>query len=580
MTENKHMYMASTNISLSEEKFRCCNYCKGRIASHGDLSGFSQCPLCKKNFHRAPELRDDTEFAGEDSSSCARSGQVPCDLCHGMKAVKSCLVCLASYCNDHLKPHHTVPALKWHKLINPVETLKDRVCKKHDKVIELFCRKDQSCVCIECLKDDHMMHEAVSLEEEFKKRKTELKCTKRQVKHILTEKCIMVQRIEKSMKQGRQEVDSTKAETVKAFAALVASIESKKVKLIELLEEKQKAAEQKAEALIRRLQLEIAENNRMRTKLKELSKTEDDFRLLQGLPSVYTPSNTKHPFTARVQTLLHVETVRSAVAKMEEMLNKQMENITREVNLVDKEETAEEAIYTQTENVFDDELGKIQEQYAMEVTLDPNTAHPSLIVSEDRKQVRDGGTKRNVPDNPTRFDSLHFVLGNEGFIYGKFYYEVTLKGQTGWEVGVARESISRKGADLSLSPEKGCWTLGLYWGRCQANTNPPVILSLSKEPQKVGVFVDYEGGLVSFYDVDTRALIFSFTGCAFTTSVPLLSNFLGLRASARGKTKIYPLFRPSGDEGSNSAPLQINQCTPGGLAGVSTGGPMLNHPPQ
>ncbi|XP_039987542.1 E3 ubiquitin-protein ligase TRIM7-like [Xiphias gladius] len=576
--------MASANISLSEEQFKCSicldvftepvstpcghNYCKACIMGYWAQRDVSLCPLCKESFPRTPELRVNTEFrdmlelfnttraAGDDSSSPARPGEVPCDFCHGMKrkALKSCLVCLASYCSAHLQPHHTVQALKWHKLINPVSNLEDRMCKKHNKMIEFFCSKDQSCVCMVCLRDDHAMHEAVSLEEEFKDRKTKLECMKMKVNHTLSEKQVMSQMIQNSMKQGWQVMERTKAEIAEAFAALEASIETKKLKLIGLLEKKQRAAERQAEALVTQLRLEIAETRQISTKLEGLSKTEDDFRLLQDLPSISSPSNSKHRFIATTQSPLHVESVRSTVAKIEEMLNKHMEDIIREANLVDEEERVEELT-----DVIDDELGTIQKQYSIKVTLDPDTAHPSLIISEDRKEVWYGGTKRPIPDVPARFDTLHFVLGNEGFSSGRFYYEITLKGQTGWEVGVARESISKKGVELSLSPEKGCWTLGSYWGRCQANANPPVILALSEKTQKVGVFVDYEGGLVSFYDVDTRTLVYSFTQCAFTASVPFLSNLLALRVitGTPTKTRIYPIFRPSCEDGSISAPLQI-----------------------
>lgn len=334
----------------------------------------------------------------------------------------------------------------------------------------------------------------------------------------------------------------------------------KKVKLIELLEEKQTAAERKAKALIRELQLEVAENHRMSTKLDELLKTEDNFTLIQELlTSTASLPNSNQHFTMTKPSLLQVDTMRRAVNKIEETLSEQMEKMIREVSLADEEETAEGVVASQLENLPDDELGKIQKQYAVNVTLDPNTSHPSLIISEDRKQVRDAGAKRNVPDNPLRFDSLHYVLGNEEFSSGMSYFEVKVEGQKGWEVGMVRESISKKGTNLSLSPNSGCWTLGSYSGRCQANTCPPVILSLSKQPQKIGVFVDYEGGVVSFYDVDARTLIHSFTQCAFTVAVPLMtsfSNFLFYPRTAE-KTKIYPIFRPSAEDGSDSIPLHI-----------------------
>ncbi|XP_018542664.1 E3 ubiquitin-protein ligase TRIM21 [Lates calcarifer] len=583
--------MASANISLSEEQFKCSicldvftepasipcghNYCKACITGYWALKDFNHCPMCNQMFDRIPELCVNTEFrdmlahfnrtraAGDDGDLPAQPGEVPCDHCEGMKrkALKSCLVCLASYCNNHLQPHHTIKAYKWHKLINPVENLENRVCKKHNKVTEFFCRKDQSCVCVSCLGDDHAMHDAVSVEEELKERKTKLKHLKTEVNQTLNNKCIISNMIQKSMKEGRKEVETTKAEIAKAFAALVATIETEKVKLIELLEEKQKGAEEQAEALIRHLKLEIVQNHQMNTKLEELSKTDDDFRLLWDLPSITSPSpsTSKHCFIPTTKTLQHVETMRNMVAKIEEMLSKHMGDLFGEVILAVKEVPVEELLDTQTQTVFDDELGKIQKQYAIKVTLDPNTAHPSLILSEDRKQVRDGGTKRTVPDNSARFDTLHFVLGNEGFSSGKFYYEVRLQEQTGWEIGVTRESINKKGVNLSLSPENGCWTLGSYWGHCQANTNPPVILALSTKPQKVGVFVDYEGGLVSFYDVDTRALIYSFTQCAFTGGASLLSRLssFGFYSSTPTKTTIYPIFRPSSEKGSDSTPLQI-----------------------
>ncbi|XP_071257101.1 butyrophilin subfamily 2 member A1-like isoform X2 [Salvelinus alpinus] len=156
-------------------------------------------------------------------------------------------------------------------------------------------------------------------------------------------------------------------------------------------------------------------------------------------------------------------------------------------------------------------------KHAVDVTLDPDTAHPKLILSEDRKQVRRGNIKQNLPDNPERFDTVHYVLGKEGFSYGRFYYEVQVQVEekTGWTLGVARESINRKN-NFFLKPENGCWTVWLRKGECKALSGSSVPLSLREEPQKVGVFVDYEKGQVSFYNVEAMSHIYSFTGYTFT----------------------------------------------------------------
>ncbi|XP_028973549.1 zinc-binding protein A33 isoform X1 [Esox lucius] len=178
------------------------------------------------------------------------------------------------------------------------------------------------------------------------------------------------------------------------------------------------------------------------------------------------------------------------------------------------------------------------QQNAVNVTLDPDTAHPSLIVSEDGKQVRNGHTRQKLPDNPERIDPVVSVLGKEGFSSGRFYYEVQVMKKTEWSLGVARQSIKRKGI-LYLKPVNGFWAFWLRNGQYKACNDPDVFLSLTQKLQKVGVFVDYEEGQVSFYDAEARSLIYSFNGQNFTE-------------------KLYPYFSPSRTYGgNNSAPLII-----------------------
>ncbi|XP_053194305.1 E3 ubiquitin-protein ligase TRIM21-like [Scomber japonicus] len=179
------------------------------------------------------------------------------------------------------------------------------------------------------------------------------------------------------------------------------------------------------------------------------------------------------------------------------------------------------------------------QQYAVDVTLDPDTANPALILSDDGKQVNCGNVWKNLTDNPKRFSPSPCVFGKQSLSSGRFYFEVQVKEKTDWVLGVARESINRKGK-ITLSPQNGFWTIWLRNGNeYEALDDPPVDLSLKSRPQKVGVFVDYEEGLVSFYDVDAAALIYSFTGCSFTE-------------------KLYPNFCPFMNHGGrNSAPLII-----------------------
>ncbi|XP_043384109.1 butyrophilin subfamily 3 member A3 isoform X5 [Chelonia mydas] len=151
------------------------------------------------------------------------------------------------------------------------------------------------------------------------------------------------------------------------------------------------------------------------------------------------------------------------------------------------------------------------------VTLDPDTAHPRLIISEDRKSVRQGDTQKDLPDNPERFDYECCVLGCEGFISGIHYWEVEAGDGKYWAVGVARESVSRKGEFMSnLNPEVGIWAVRLYGGQYQVLTSPKIPLTLRHGPSRIRVCLDYEQGQVAFFDADNQAPIFTFPPASFT----------------------------------------------------------------
>lgn len=151
----------------------------------------------------------------------------------------------------------------------------------------------------------------------------------------------------------------------------------------------------------------------------------------------------------------------------------------------------------------------------MDVKLDPKSAHRCLLLSSDGKKVRDGGKTQPAPDAPNRFDQFGSILGLNRLTSGKSYWEVEVNNKTGWDLGVARGKANRKG-ELSLIPDKGYWVIVHYEGKNYAAlTAPAVPLTLKDKPHRVGVFVDYEERLVSFYNVTAQSHIYSFTKCSF-----------------------------------------------------------------
>ncbi|XP_046907265.1 E3 ubiquitin-protein ligase TRIM39-like [Hypomesus transpacificus] len=491
--------MASCSTFLSEDQFLCSicldvftypvtiscgqNFCKACITKYWDNSDLCQCPMCKMTFDKRPDFYVNTsisEMAAQFRKSEPLKAtispdlrptkpEVSCDICTGtkLKALKSCLGCLASYCETHLETVHNT-------------------------------------------------HDTVTLEDEYKPKKDDLGKLMAEMNQMMEERSRKVQEIKLSVETSKSDAEKDISDSVQVFTALVRSFERIHAEIIEVMEEKQKAAEKQAERLIKDLEQEITELKRRSTELEQLSHTEDHLHLLQSFPSLSTPLHTKDWSEISVHSGLILAAVRRAVSQLEETLNKEMEKLP-EVKL------------------------KRIQQYAVDVTLDPDTAHPYLILSEDGKQVRLGGIKLVLPDNPERFDLCNNVLGKQGFSSGRFYYEVLVEGKTNWGLGVVRDSINRKGK-ITASPKNGYWIVVLKNGNKYIASGRSV-LSLRQKPQKVGVFVDYEEGLVSFYDVEARSHIYSFTGCTFTK-------------------KLYPLFSPFlNDGGKNSVPLLITPVT-------------------
>ncbi|XP_058867856.1 E3 ubiquitin-protein ligase TRIM39-like isoform X2 [Acipenser ruthenus] len=166
---------------------------------------------------------------------------------------------------------------------------------------------------------------------------------------------------------------------------------------------------------------------------------------------------------------------------------------------------------------------------SVDVTLDPDTAHPELILSSEGKRVREGETRQSLPDNPKRFDSWFCVLGREGFTSGRRYWQVQVGGNTPWRLGVSRESAPRKGG-FSMTPQQGYWTVEWWSDEFTALTDPRTPLPRSLKPQKLGVYLDYEEGQLSFYNVETRSHIYTFIDMEFNPN-----------------EKLYPFFR-TGDK--------------------------------
>ncbi|KAG9274472.1 hypothetical protein AMEX_G11395 [Astyanax mexicanus] len=358
---------------LSEDQFQCSicldvftdpvstpcghNFCITCLSQYWNSTQHCHCPLCKEEFTKRPELKINTtlrEVADHfKKKSVLDKPEVLCDVCteEKLKAFKSCLNCGATFCKTHLELH-SGGKLKNHKLIHPVENLEDYICQKHERPMELFCRDDQTGVCQFCTETDHKNHNTVPIEEESGEKKTQLGETQTEVQQMIQDRLMEIKEIKHSVDIRKRNTEKEISDSVEVFTALIRSIERSQAELLEVMEEKQKAAERQAEEFIKDLEQEITELKRRDTELEQLSHTEDHLHLLQIYPSLCRPPHTTNWTDISVDPHLSVETVRNTLSQLQKISS---------------------------------ELKRIQ-QYAVDVTLDPDTAHPYLILSKDGKQ--------------------------------------------------------------------------------------------------------------------------------------------------------------------------------------------------
>uniref|UniRef100_A0A671NCY9 Uncharacterized protein n=1 Tax=Sinocyclocheilus anshuiensis TaxID=1608454 RepID=A0A671NCY9_9TELE len=224
--------MLERGIIISQDEFKCSvcqdllkdpvaipcghSYCMSCITGcwdQEDQKRVYSCPQCRQSFSPRPALAKNTILAEmveklkkrKCPADCeAGAGDVQCDVCIGRKyiAVKSCLVCLNSYCQNHLEQHESFFRGKRHKVIDATGRLQEMICQKHEKLLEVFCRTDQKCICVLCM-DQHKNHETVSAAAQRTEKQKQLKETQKTFQQ-------RIQQREKDLQQLREAVESHK----------------------------------------------------------------------------------------------------------------------------------------------------------------------------------------------------------------------------------------------------------------------------------------------------------------------------------------------------------------------------------
>ncbi|XP_015199057.2 E3 ubiquitin/ISG15 ligase TRIM25-like isoform X2 [Lepisosteus oculatus] len=276
-----------------------CRDCVQSFWTETEQPGPVSCPQCRQAFSHQPALRTNTilaEVAKRFQKSDIAEGktplgasprEVPCDFCtdSAQKAVKSCLMCLASFCETHIQAHHEKTALKKHKLISPIEDFQDQLCSHHERPLELFCREDKTCICVLCAREQHATHCTVTLETERQKKQKQLVEKQADIQHKLQEKTRNAKELKQVAESLKISEETELREIEQIFVQLISSVNSKQAKVKELITEKCTAFASMTEKFLIKLDLEVTDLKKMNTELENLSKTDDNIGFVQLLQS-------------------------------------------------------------------------------------------------------------------------------------------------------------------------------------------------------------------------------------------------------------------------------------------------------
>ncbi|XP_076027729.1 pyrin-like [Genypterus blacodes] len=403
------------------------------------------------------------------------------------------------------------------------------LCDVHHRGIMLYCRTDRVCICPECAAQDHQDHDTVTVEAEWMENKAQLSVLEQEIQEMIRKRVWKIEAIRMSVNELEVAVEHETAGSVCMFSALVAAIERSQAELLEVMEMSRRAAEHQANAMIRQLEAEVDELRKRGSALAILAQSDDHIDCVKSFPSVSTLPPTKEWSGASVNSDLGTGTIYRALLVVVERFQEDLKHFA--------ESGFPASVLERSPVRIQPKVRRVQE-YAMDVTLDCNTAHPRLVLSEDMKSVKCGERHQPLPDSPDRFDRVVCVLGREAMSSGRHYWEVEVGGKTDWDLGVASQSINRKGK-IEVTPSNGYWFLSLRDKNKYAfRTEPSTDVPLNLRPQKIGIYVDYQKGQVSFYNVDAKIHIYTFQD-TFTEN-------------------IFPFFSPcTNKSGKNDGPLLI-----------------------
>ncbi|XP_007544636.1 tripartite motif-containing protein 16-like [Poecilia formosa] len=439
------------------------------------------------------------EQRGNQLDRCyAEPEDVVCDFCPAVKtkAVKSCLGCLVSYCEEHLQLHNNASQFKKHKLVNPSKNLKEKICSHHEKVLEFFCRTDQQCICYLCTMYEHKGHETVPAAAERDEKQKKLQESRQQMHQRIQDQEKDVKLLQQEVKAINVSAEKAVEDSEKIFTELIRLLQKRSSEVKQQIRSQQETEVSRVKDVQEKLEQEITELKRKDAELEQLSHTEDHTQFLLNYPSLPALRESTHSSSINIRPRRNFKDVTAAVSelrdKLQDVLRDPWTDVSQRLNEV-------QFLLSEPEPKTRAEFLK----YSQKITLDPNTANSFLSLFERNRKAKKTD-KQSYPDHPDRFTQHSQVLSRES-LTGRCYWEVEWKGAGRGVVAILNKDVSRE-EKFGLNDKS--WSLVCSTNKYTFkynNTETPVSGPVSS---RIGVYLNHRAGILSFYSVsETMTLL-------------------------------------------------------------------------
>ncbi|XP_055285189.1 E3 ubiquitin-protein ligase TRIM7 [Moschus berezovskii] len=465
------------------------------LALAAELQGEATCSICLELFREPVSVECGHSFCRACIARCwERPGTRATAVSHTLSFSLPCPQCREPARPSQLRPNRQLAAVATllRRFSLPAGTPGERAppeagaagCAQHGEPLKLYCQDDGRAICVVCDRArEHRAHAVLPLDEAVQEAKELLESRLKVLKKDLEDYEAFRSTEEKESKELLKQMAAEQEKVGAEFQALRAFLVEQEGRLLGRLEELSREVTQKQNENLAQLGDEIAQLSKLSSQIQETT-CKPDLDFLQEFKNTLSRcSNVPAPKPTTVSSEMKNKVWNASLKTfvLKGLLKKFKEDLR----------------------------GELEKEEKVELTLDPDTANPRLILSLDLKSVRLGQAAQDLPSHPRRFDTNTRVLASCGFSSGRHHWEVEVGSKDGWAFGVARESVRRKGL-TPFTPEEGVWALQLNNGQYWAVTSPERTPLSCGHLSRVRVALDLEVGAVSFYAAEDMRHIYTF----------------------------------------------------------------------